>query len=463
MEEINKIKFGTDGWRGIIAKDFTFSNVRIVSQAISDYINSDLYESKYLKSVIVGYDNRFLSEKFATEVAKVLMANNIEVKVSSTAVTSPSISLYCKENNCFGVMITASHNPPVWNGLKVKLQYGSSVSQKVIDQISDFLYKNSIKIVDQKIILADVMDSYKKYLKTIVNINSSTKLKIVIDSMNGSGLGIYESLLKKNKIYSIRNYRDPLFSGVNPEPIDKNLQELKKVILKNKADVGFAFDGDADRIGVIDDKGRYLPPHIVFPLILLYLIEGRKLKGKIIQTISLGYISERIAKKYLIPIEEVSVGFKYVCEKMLTEDVLLGGEESGGYSIKGGIPERDGILNALLMTEMLIKTKKKLSYLVDDMQKKFGDSYYMRKDIKLKNPVDKEIFTSKVKEIISKEKNVKEIRDYDGIKIVFENDNWLLLRPSGTEPVLRTYSETDSVKNTKKLLDFAENICLNLL
>jgi len=243
MEEINKIKFGTDGWRGIIAKDFTFSNVRIVSQAISDYINSDLYESKYLKSVIVGYDNRFLSEKFATEVAKVLMANNIEVKVSSTAVTSPSISLYCKENNCFGVMITASHNPPVWNGLKVKLQYGSSVSQKVIDQISDFLYKNSIKIVDQKIILADVMDSYKKYLKTIVNINSSTKLKIVIDSMNGSGLGIYESLLKKNKIYSIRNYRDPLFSGVNPEPIDKNLQELKKVILKNKADVGFAFDG----------------------------------------------------------------------------------------------------------------------------------------------------------------------------------------------------------------------------
>ncbi|OGS45455.1 MAG: hypothetical protein A2539_10015 [Elusimicrobia bacterium RIFOXYD2_FULL_34_15] len=463
MEEINKIKFGTDGWRGIIAKDFTFSNIRIASQAVSDYINSELYDSKYAKSVIIGYDNRFLSEKFASEVARVIMANNIEAKVSKTAVTSPSISLFCKENNCLGIMITASHNPPIWNGLKVKLQYGSSVSQEVINKISDFLYKNSVNTGNKEIIFVDVLNSYKKYLKSMVSIKSLLKLKIVIDSMNGSGAGIYESFFKKEKIYSVRNYRDPMFSGVNPEPIEKNLNELKKEILKNNADVGFAFDGDADRLGVIDDRGRYLPPHIVFPLILLYLIEGRKLKGNIVQTISLGYISERIAKKYSIPLEEVSVGFKYVCEKMLIKDVLLGGEESGGYGWKGGIPERDGILNALLLTEMLIKTKKKLSFLVDDMQKKFGKSCYMRKDIKLKQPVDKEKFTNKVKEIISKEKNIKEIRAYDGIKIVFDNDSWLLLRPSGTEPVLRTYSETESVNNTKKLLDFAEEICLNLL
>jgi phosphomannomutase len=187
------------------------------------------------------------------------------------------------------------------------------------------------------------------------------------------------------------------------------------------------------------------------------------MKGKVVQAISLGYLSERIARAFGLPFEEVPVGFKYICEKMLAENVMLGGEESGGYGWRGGLPERDGILNALLITEILSKSKKKLSELVDDLQKRFGKSYYKRIDIKLKQPVDKDDFTDHVKNFISKKKGIKEVRTYDGIKIIFENDNWLLLRPSGTEPVLRTYSETDSIAETNKLLDFAEKICFNLI
>lgn len=462
MEEANRIKFGTDGWRGVIAKDFTFKNVGIAAQAIVDYIRTSEHQNIRTK-VIIGYDNRFLSDKFALYVAKVFSANGIDAAVSSVAATSPSVSLYCKRNDCLGIMITASHNPPVWNGLKIKLQYGGSVSEKVIKEISDFLYKNEVKISEDEIKTADIINGYKKYLKSLVKLNSASKLKIAIDSMHGSGAGIFEQILKNEKqVVAIHNNRNPLFSGINPEPIEKNLTELKKTVLINRSAVGFAFDGDADRLGVIDDKGRYLPPHIVFPLILLYLLEGRKIKGKVVQTISLGYLSERIAKKFNTPFEEVSVGFKYICEKMLTENVMLGGEESGGYGWRGGIPERDGILNALLITEMLSKTKKKLSELVEDLQERFGKSYYKRFDIKLKQPVDKDEFTNHVKNFISKKKGIREVRTYDGIKIIFENDNWLLLRPSGTEPVLRTYSETDSIAKTNKLLDFAGKICFNI-
>ncbi|MBN1383346.1 MAG: phosphoglucomutase/phosphomannomutase family protein [Elusimicrobia bacterium] len=489
------INFGTDGWRGIIAKDFTFKNVRIVSHAIADYIKSgsrqqavgsSLHPTPYTlyPAVVVGYDNRFLSEKFAAEVAKVISANAIDVHISQTAVTSPSVSQYCQKNNCIGIMVTASHNPSVWNGLKIKMEYGGSVTEEVINTISLNLYKNSVKIspdtAGRNIKTVDILKGYKKHLKALIKIGSGIKSRVIIDSMCGSGLGIFEQIYK-GKVCSIRNYRDPLFPGFNPEPIEKNLHELKKEVLKNKAAAGFALDGDADRLGVIDDKGRFLPPHIVFPLILLYLFEYKKLKGKVVQTISLGYLSERIAKKYSLPFEEVPVGFKYICEKMLKEDVLLGGEESGGYGWKGGIPERDGVLNALLLTEMMVNLKKKLSFLVDDLQRRFGKSFFMRRDIKLSNPVDKQKFTEEIKKKIRNNSgfnssaspssggcqfvsSVAEIRTYDGIKIIFNppEAGWLLLRPSGTEPVLRTYSETCSIARTKKLLDFAEKICFNI-
>ena len=478
MEETDKIKFGTDGWRGVIAGDFTFENVRIVAQAISDYVKQPdaaqrlaVVHGTVEKKVqepnlrfVIGYDNRFLSEKFAQEVAKVFSANGIDVAVSSTAATSPSVSFYCKKNNCLGIMITASHNPYIWNGLKIKLQYGGSVSENIIGEVSGFLYKTKPSVSSSETKTVDILTDYKKYLKSLVEVHLPPKLKIAVDSMHGSGAGIFGQLLgNKKNVIEIHGNRDPLFSGFNPEPIEKNLTELKKLVVKNRASVGFAFDGDADRLGFVDDKGNYLPPHTVFPLILQYLLNGRKLRGKVVQTISLGYLSERIAKKFGIPFEEIPVGFKYVCEKMLTEDVLLGGEESGGYGWKGGIPERDGLLNALLITEMLSKTNKKLSQLVSDLKKEFGKSYFLRNDIKLVKPVIKDEFTDYVKKTMSTEKGIKEVRTFDGIKIIFENDNWLLLRPSGTEPVLRTYSETDSLAKTKKRLDFAKKICFNLL
>ncbi|OQA89877.1 MAG: Phosphoglucomutase [Elusimicrobia bacterium ADurb.Bin231] len=455
MAETNKfdIKFGTDGWRGVISRDFTFTNVRVVSQAVADYIKTRSGRV-YGTGAIVGFDNRFLSREFAFAVAQTLLANGIYTKISSSAVTSPSISYFSKKYKLYGVMITASHNPPSWNGIKIKLSYGGSVSEEVISGIYSLIGKSSVKHSGDMPFEADVLGIYERYLLKMTNLPRRSGITAVVDSMFGSGLGIFNRIIKTG-IHSIHNYRDPLFGGINPEPIESNLSGLKQEVLKQKADVGFAFDGDADRIGLVDDKGRYLSPHIVFPLILLYLIEQRKLFGKVVQTISLGYLSERIAKHYSLPFEEVPVGFKYVCPRMIKEDVLIGGEESGGYGWKGGIPERDGILNALLIYEMLSKSGKKLSSLVQEMQKKFGKSVFKRKDIKLSAPIDKKEFTIAVKRHALKLANIKEIKDYDGLKIVFRDDSWLLLRPSGTEPVLRTYSETDSTERTDKLLKFA--------
>ena len=461
MAEANKfeIKFGTDGWRGVIAGDFTFANVAVVACAIAEYIKSAEGSGPGARA-IVGYDNRFLSEKFAEKVARVLAGCGVKASVSSTAATSPSVSLYCKQNDVYGVMITASHNPPSWNGIKIKLQYGGSVSEKVIGGVSSFLGKSAVKEFTGEIVSENILAGYKKYLKSLVGVKAKPGLRVVVDPMNGSGAGIFDTLLNQG-VFTIRNYRDPLFSGFNPEPIEQNLSPLKKEVLRVKAAAGFAFDGDADRIGVIDDNGRYLPPHIVFPLLLKYLAGPKGLSGKVVQTISLGYLSERIAKKYSLPFEEVPVGFKHICPRMLDGDVLLGGEESGGYGWKGGLPERDWILNALLIYEMLSKTDKKLSSLVDDMQREFGKSCFVRRDVKLSSPVNKADFTKTVYDTIGCLKKVREVRTYDGIKIIFEDDRWLLMRPSGTEPVLRTYSETPSAKESGALLDFALKVVKN--
>jgi phosphomannomutase len=460
MAETNKIpiKFGTDGWRGVIARDFTFSNVAAVSQAVADYIN----RARSPKRAVVGFDNRFLSDRFAGTVAAVLSANGIEVGISSTAVTSPSISNFCRISDSYGIMITASHNPPEWNGLKIKLQYGGSVSEDVIEKISSFVGKNRVRTGDKEIQKKDVLEKYVKYLKSLVKLKEKHGCKIVVDCMHGSGSGIFERLVSCG-VTSINSRRDPLFSGVNPEPIEKNLAELKKSVVATGAFAGFALDGDADRIGVVDDTGRYLPPHIVFPLLLLHLAENRKLSGRVVQTVSLGYLSERIARKYSLPFKEISIGFKYVCQEMLSGDVLIGGEESGGYGWKGGLPERDGVANALLLCEMLFGTGKKLSALVDELQDRFGRSCFLRTDIKLAAPIDKDKFTRFVKSAFHGSRGVRELRTFDGVKIIFDNDDWLLLRPSGTEPVLRTYSETSSQPKTRRMLVMASEIANNYL
>jgi alpha-D-glucose phosphate-specific phosphoglucomutase len=468
------IKFGTDGWRGIIADDFTFDNVRILSQAIADYLKEET-KSKKQKQVVVGYDNRFLAERYALLIAEVLSGNGIKVILSDKSIPSPCVSFAIVERKCAGgVMVTASHNPPQFCGIKFKASYGGPATEEITRKIEKNLYRSKVakSINPELIIEQDLIPSYLARLKSFIDFNliRSAGLRIVADSMYGVGNKYIEQVLKDTdcKLITIRVHRDPLFGGVNPEPIEEYLGELKEKVKETGADIGLATDGDADRMGVVDDEGNYLTPHLVFPLLLLYLVREKKWRGKVVQTISLGYLSERIARKHNLEFQEVPVGFKYVSDLMLRENILIGGEESGGYGYRGYIPERDGILSSLFFVEMLAKTKKKLSTLLKDMEEEFGKSFYKRVDFELANTrwegLDKKEFVQELyKRFYDKllDIPVKEIKTYDGIEYILEDDSWLLLRPSGTEPILRVYVETDEPEKTEKLLAIGKEILYN--
>jgi phosphomannomutase len=472
------IKFGTDGWRGIIAEDFTFENVKIVAQALTDYLIQPSAIS-HQPSVVVGYDTRFLSDKFAEVFAKVLLANGVKAKLTAGVVSTPALSFTVKNYNFdFGVMFSASHNPAKYDGIKFRASYGGPASVEVSKKIESYLGQNSPrfneKVTVEKI---DPLKGYLAYLRSRIDFDLLKKLraKIVLDPLYGCGSGYLEEILKNVVrcpyivIRSIHSERDPLFGGLQPEQVEHNLGELKKVVKKEKAFLGLAFDGDADRLGVVTDKGQYLTPHQVFPLLLDYLAKEKGWSGKVVQTVSLGYLSKRIAQKYGLPFEEVPVGFKYITEKMLKEDILIGGEESGGYGFRGGLPERDGVLSGLLFLEMLAYTKKKPSELVVKLEKNFGKSYFLREDLRLAEDSKIQRFKDlKINELMNltiwKSANLKisKILTIDGIKIIFSDDSWLLLRPSGTEPLFRLYAETASVEKTKKLLAFAKKMIYNV-
>ncbi len=487
------IKFGTDGWRGRIADDFTFENVKIVAQAIADYFknsskfrvqssttrnqNLSLNTEHSTSGIIVGYDTRFLSQKYAFIVAKVLIANGLDVLLSKEAVPSPVISYTVVQEKAQGaVMITASHNPPEYNGIKIKTFYGGPADKGITKKIEKYLYKNQLpSISDTELKTTDFKPAYIKNLKSYINMPllRKAKLKIVIDSMFGAGGGYLERILEgfSCKMFAIHKEPDPLFGGIHPEPIEINLAELKNEVINTTADIGLATDGDADRIGVVDDKGRYLTPHQVFPLLLLYLIEEKNWRGKVIQALSLGYLGKRIAKYYNLDFEEVSVGFKNVSELIYQsllsggDEVLMGGEESGGYGYKGYIPERDGILSGLLLLEMLSKKKQRLSQILTEMQKRFGKSYYERIDIHLSDKkfpgIDKNVFVQNVVKKIPKQLigiPVKELKTFDGVKIFLQDDSWLLIRPSGTEPLLRIYAEAGSMRKVKELINVGKKL-----
>jgi len=471
-----EIKFGTDGWRGIIAKDFTFENVRMVTQAVADYLKKKVSDSQ---KVVVGYDTRFLSDKFAMAVARVLCGNGIKVILSSCALSSPALSYSVvnemnemNEKAGLGIMITASHNPPNFNGLKIKTEFGASADKAITEEIEHYLFRNKPKDSNGKIEVKDLIPAYFKKVKSLVNMEllRNARLKIIYDPMFGVGSGLLPGILKntKCKMFSIHSNPDPLFGGINPEPIKKNLKDLIKEVVKKKADIGIATDGDADRIGLVDDTGRYLTPHQVFPLILSYLTEVKGLKGKVVQTISLGYLGERIAHQYGLSFQEVPVGFKYVACLMQTHNVLIGGEESGGFGYRGYIPERDGILSLLFFLEMIAKKKKKLSCILNELEQKFGKSYYDRVDIKINQSVKvlkcqgiKEKINSVIIKKVPKRiagMKVREIRTYDGMKFILGSSNiiggeaWLLLRPSGTEPLVRIYAEANSPVKVREML-----------
>lgn len=469
-----KIRFGTDGWRGVIADDFTFGNVRIVAQGIADYLKKETKDNKQ-KEVVVGYDNRFLAEKYALLIAEVLSANGIKVVLGGKSIPSPCVSFAIVERKCDGgVMITASHNPPQFCGIKFKASYGGPATEEITEKIEGNLYHSKIleSINPELIIKENLVPSYLAKLKSFIDFDlvKHAGLKIIADSMYGVGSNYIEEMFKDTNchVFTLHAQRDPLFGGLNPEPIEEYLGELKNKVKEMEAEIGLATDGDADRIGVVDDEGNYLTPHLVFPLLLLYLVREKGWRGKVVQTISLGYLSERIAKKHNLEFQEVPVGFKYVSDLMLKENILIGGEESGGYGYQGYIPERDGLMSSLFLIEMLARRKRRLSNLLREMEEEFGKSFYKRVDFELAGgrweSVDKEEFVQELYKRAPKKLldiPVKEIKTYDGIEYILEDDSWLLLRPSGTEPILRVYVETDEPGKTEKLLAIGKGILYN--
>jgi len=463
-EPIEPLRFGTDGWRGIIADDFTFERLRRAASATAAYAKTQSANGP--GSILIGYDRRFMSRAFADLAAAVIAAEGIPVQVSAHPMPTPAVSLsVVLRKASWGIVITASHNPALYNGFKIKDRHGRSAPGEVTRGVEALLSNLPAPAVDRstKIPLFDDRQAYEAYLRKRLDMKMlrTYQGRVVVDHLYGVASGIPERLLKglRREVVSLHSERDALFGGLHPEPIESQLGDLQAEVRKRRAGVGIALDGDADRLGVVDEKGRYLTPHQVFPLLLLHCIEHKGWKGKVVQEVSLGYLSERIARHYGLPFEEVPVGFKHIAERMLQGDFLAGGEESGGYAVRGGLPERDGILNGLLFVEMLAARKQSPSQLLRDVERRFGAARFRRIDIPLKRPVqDRTQFVQELAAAVPSAlggEAVANVRTLDGLKVVLKTGAWVLLRPSGTEPLIRTYAETESFAKTDALLSWA--------
>ncbi|MCL2760262.1 MAG: phosphoglucomutase/phosphomannomutase family protein [Desulfuromonadales bacterium] len=458
------IKFGTDGWRGIIALDFTFDNLSVVMQATIDYF---IKEGAREKGAVIGYDRRFLSQEFAERAAEIAAGNGIKVWLTSSYTPTPAVSWgVCSLNACFGVMITASHNPPSYNGFKIKESFGGSArpstTQKIEEQViinqrsnREVLIKPfKTAVEDGQITLFDANKSYYTQLKKYVDIEAilQADIKVVVDPMFGAGSGAFPLLIPG--CTEIHTEHNPLFGGQAPEPIFEHLQELSALVKKDNYQAGLALDGDADRIGAIDENGEFFSSHMIFTILIRHLYERKKLKGGIVKTVSTTRMVDLLAEKYDLPLFETPIGFKHICELMLTNDILMGGEESGGLGVKGHIPERDGILMGLLLMEAMAMSGKTLGKLLNETMDEIGHFFY--------NRIDLEIAQSTKEELIERLKNsppdiiaglkVATKNFKDGFKFIFEDESWLLIRPSGTEPILRLYSEAAEPAIVAKLL-----------
>jgi len=465
---VNTIKFGTDGWRGVIADDFTFANVRKVACAIARYV---VRAEKPGAGVLVGYDTRYGSEWFARAAAEVVSMAGMPVWIAEKACPSPALSLLVRQRGAAGgIMITASHNPYKWNGMKFKASYGSSALPSIVAQVEKEL----------AVVLADgvpplpaqpdhiqTLDILSPYLETIDKIVDwerirAAKFRFVVDPMHGAARGLLRELMTRHGIAcdEIRGTRDPLFGGVNPEPIEPHVEALRRAVLAGKYNAGLCADGDGDRIGAMDRDGTFITPHQIFSILFWHLAGTRGIPGDLAKTFSTTKMLDKIAEKFGRKVFETPIGFKYICELMLERDILLGGEESGGIGTKLYLPERDATVMALLLVEVMAWHKKSLGELVAHLSAEFGEYHYGRIDLELK-PGQKEraieLFSgAKLKSVL--EWPVVRRENLDGIKLYLGDTGGLLLRASGTEPMLRVYSETRSAEATRKILEEARSI-----
>ena len=452
------IKFGTDGWRAIISDEFTFENVRRVAKAIALYL---INNKKTDKPLIIGYDPRFLADKFAFEVAKVMEESGIDVLLPNRDMPTPVIAWsikYVKPTGaCGAVMLTASHNPSQYCGIKFIPEYAGPANETITKELESNSNKDIIIPTPKKKGTIDHFnpkEAYFEYLSKFIDFSVIKKagLKIVYDSMFGSGRDFTDAILEKNgcNVVAINNYRDVLFGGQNPEPSDELLGDLKKKVIEEKALLGLANDGDADRFGIVDELGDFYSANQIISMIFDYLVTVKAQKGSVVRSIATTSMIDEIALGHGIKVHETPVGFKYIAEIMMKEDVIIGGEESGGLSIKGHIPEKDGVLADLLVTEMVSRLGKPLSQIWKDLVKKIGPYEGRRGKLELSDEKKKEVMDLLKNKPPSKvgELKVSKVKTIDGVKIILEDNSWFVVRPSGTEPLVRIYAES---KNPKSL------------
>ena len=461
-----QIKFGTDGWRAVIAEDFNFTNVARVAQAAADYWKSEIRNPKSeifgrQPKAVVGYDRRFFSDRFAQITAEVLAGNDFQVILTPEPTPTPSVSYAVKHLNAVGgVMITASHNPPIFNGFKLKSHYGGSSDSETCKAVESFLDKTpqQFRNPQSAIRISDVRPAHYAALKKLVDFKliAKSKLSFAHDALFGVGAGCFEQLLAGTtcKVTTLNGKHDVLFGGINPEPIQQNYTRSQKYLRAHPHDICLVTDGDADRVGGMDGRGNYLTTHQIICLLLHHFIVNRKGRGRVVKALTTTSMVDKMCAAYGLPLVETGVGFKYICTEMLKGGVLLGAEESGGIGFPGHIPERDGIAAGLMLLELLATEKVSVNKLLAKLEKQFGPHRYGRIDTHY--PLEKRVA---LMELLKNNPPTKLLRSpmatvktFDGVKFVAEDSSWLMLRGSGTEPVLRIYAEAKSDADVRKLL-----------
>jgi phosphomannomutase len=463
---LTDIKFGTDGWRGIIADDYTFDNVRRVAGAIAAYV---LKKENPSRGVVIGYDTRFASRNFAEVTAEVIARAGIPVKLANDYTPTPTLSYAVKSLAAAGgVMITSSHNPWNWNGVKFKATYGGSATPGIIAQIEAEVRAGAMpKGKPANVEEADFKTPYVEAICKFADLDKIAKagFKIAIDCMYGAGRNILSEIFQRRQIQhvQIRSEVNPLFPGINPEPIEPHVRMLQDTVVKEKCHAGFATDGDADRIGAATEDGRFVDAHKIYSILLQWLVTRHQdWPGDVVRAFNTTRMLDRIAAKHGRKLIECGIGFKYVCALMLERQILVGGEESGGIGIQRHLPERDGLLNSLLLANVMADEGKSLGQLVAALQREYGPHYFARRDLRVPNEV-KEAAIARAADNDTKTLGPYKIlrkENVDGIKFFLDApiqdkgaEPWVLMRSSGTEPLMRAYAEASSPELVQEILE----------
>jgi phosphomannomutase len=477
---VSPVRFGTDGWRGVIAREFTFDNVARVARALAGYLQSETRKDNLIyqdwgspfrvaaSGIVIGYDTRFLSKEFAHHFAGIVQDDGVPAVVSDAPVPTPAVS-YAVVNRCSaaGIMVTCSHNPPMYNGIKVKEEYGGSAPREVTQEIEARLPARvpARRRRDALIAEADLRTPFLEKIRTLIDPDrlTASPIQVVVDSMYGSAQGYVAQILDEFAIpyVQIRGTRDVLFGGKKPEPLEENLIPLRAVIASMKGRrrrlIGVVTDGDGDRISAMDERGGFIDAHRTYALILRYLVEDRGWRGDVVVSFNLSDLVRRMCAEYGLSVIEIPIGFKYAAEQILKRDVLIAGEESGSLAIRGHIPDRDGVLLSLLLVEMLATGSQPVSRMVGELHRRFGPQVFRRRDLVVDARLEiVERLTARPPDRFGG-KAVRSVETLDGVKLRFD-DGWLLFRASGTEPILRVYCEMKTEAAVDTMLGAAEKL-----